>query len=230
MKRVVIVLSAVLLLLSSCNTRREVTQVWDYIRERPDSALAVLDAMDASRFHGRTRAEYCLLKAMALDKNYVNVSSDSLALPAVEFFRRYGPREKEMMSVYYLAVSRFYAGNYSEAMLLLEQTTEMAEQLVDHFYAGLGHIMKSRAFLRTYCISEAVKSAELGVAAFEAIPDAFQVQRAKLQLADTYHSSKEFEKALRIYQELIDSCQQDPVTMRWALMHGAYSMFLAHPE
>ena len=69
-------------------------QVWDYIQQRPDSALTVLNAMDASAFRGRTLAEYRLLKAMSLDKNYVDVASDSLALPALRYFRRHGPREK----------------------------------------------------------------------------------------------------------------------------------------
>ena len=216
--------------LSSCGAKRGVVQVWDYIQERPDSALSVLNAMDASSFHGRTLAEYRLLKAMALDKNYVNVASDSLALPAYQYFRKHGPKEKEMMSLYYLGVVRYNARDFSEAILLLEEVTDLADRQGNLLYVALSHNLKSYAFLRTYCISEAVKSAELSVATFSAIPDSFRVQRTKVQLADAYHAIKEFEKAVDIYQGLISTCQTDTVIMRRALIHVAYSMYLAHPE
>lgn len=63
MKRPATLFVAAIALLSSCQARREVVQVWDYIQQRPDSALTVLNAMDASAFRGRTLAEYRLLKA-----------------------------------------------------------------------------------------------------------------------------------------------------------------------
>ena len=217
-------------LFSACQARKEVSQVWDYVKERPDSALAVLNGMDASAFHGRTLAEYRLLKAMALDKNYVNVASDSLAMPAYEFFRRYGPKEKEMMSLYYLGVAHYNVGDFSEAILMLEEVTDLAERQGNLSYVALSHNLKSYAFIRTYCYSEAVKSAELSVDAFRAILDTFHVQRTKVQLADAYHATKEFEKALDIYHDLIHTCQNDTVIMRRTLIHCGYSMYLAHPE
>lgn len=230
MKRVAFLSIVAVALFSACQARKEVSQVWDYVNERPDSALTVLNAMDASSFHGRTLAEYRLLKAMALDKNYVNVASDSLALPAYQYFRKHGPKEKEMMSLYYLGVVRYNARDFSEAILLLEEVTDLADRQGNLLYVALSHNLKSYAFIRTYCISEAVKSAELSVATFSAIPDSFRVQRTKVQLADAYHAIKEFEKAVDIYQGLISTCQTDTVIMRRALIHVAYSMYLAHPE
>ena len=230
MRNTFIILTISILTLSACRTKREVAQVWDYVQEQPDSALMVLNTMDASAFHGRTLAEYRLLKAMALDKNYVNVASDSLAMPAYQFFRRYGPKEKEMMSLYYLGVVRYNAGDFSNAILMLEEASDMAERQGNLLYVGLSNNMKSYAFIRTYCYSEAVKSAEFSVDAFRAIPDTFRVQRTKVQLADVYHATKEFKKALDIFQDLIRSCQNDTVIMRRALIHGAYSMYLAYPE
>lgn len=221
---------AVTLVFSSCQGRREVSDVWNYIKDRPDSALAVLKGMNATLFHGRTLAEYRLLKAMALDKNYVNVASDSLARPAYEFFRRHGPRDKEMMSLYYLAVSYFYSRDDSEAVVLLEEVSDMAGLQGNLYYSGLSYMLKSNSYSRTYCLSESLKSAELGMAAFAAIPDSFQVQRAKVQLASAYHSRMCFDKAVDIFQELISTCQTDTFTMRRALLHGAYSLYLASPE
>lgn len=230
MRRFVVLTLAVTLLFSSCQGWRQVNDVWNYIKERPDSALAVLNGMNATLFHGRTQAEYRLLKAMALDKNYVDVASDSLAGPAYEFFRRHGPRDKEMMSLYYLAISHCYSIDDYHAIFLLEEVSEMAKQQGNMFYCGLSHIMKSHTYSRSYCLSEALKSAELAVAAFEAIPDSFQVQRAKVQLANAYQSKMSFDKANDIFQELISTCQTDTFTMRRALLYGAYCLYLANPE
>lgn len=225
MRNIYFALIICILSISSCHTRSRVSQVWNYIQDRPDSALVVLNAMDASAFHGRTLAEYRLLKAMALDKNYVNIASDSLAKPAYQYFRKHGPKDKEMMSLYYMALSHYYASECTEAILLLDDVTRIAGAQGDYYYLGLGHIARSYAFLGTYCVSEAVKSAELGVAAFKKLNNSVQVQRAKLQLADAYHASKEFEKALSVYQELIHTCQKDTFTMRRALIHAAYSLY-----
>lgn len=230
MRRFVVLALAVTLLFSSCQERKQVNDVWNYIKERPDSALAVLNGMDASRFRGRTLAEYRLLKAMALDKNYVNVTSDSLARPAYDFFRRHGPKDKEMMSLYYLAMYHFYSHDDSKAVFLLEDVSDMAERQGNLYYSGLSYMSKSYSYTHSYCLSEALKSAELGVAAFAAIPDTFQVQRAKIQLANAYHSRMCFDKAIDIFQELISTCQTDTFTMRKALLHCAYSLYLASPE
>jgi hypothetical protein len=228
MKRIT-VLFFITLFFFACNARRDVIQVWDYVQDHPDSALVSLNVIDESSLHGRTLAEYRLLKAMALDKSYVNVSSDSLARPAYEFFKKRGPKEKELMSLYYLAVSNYYAHNDAQAIVLLDNTIELAKQTGSHYYAGLAYILKSHAFSRTFSLSEAVTSAELGVMSFEAIPDSFQVNRAKIRLADAYHSKKEYDKAAYLYLNLSKECQKDTFAMRRILIHGAYNMYLLTP-
>lgn len=60
--------------------------VESYISERPDSALAVLESMDRGELKSRrSEAHHALLHAMALDKNYIDVTDDSLASVAVRY-------------------------------------------------------------------------------------------------------------------------------------------------
>ena len=225
-----IVLLLIVLLFQACKVKKDVAQVWDYIQTHPDSALVSLNMMDASNFHGRTLAEYRLLKVMALDKTYINVSSDSLAHPAFEFFRKYGPKEKEMMSLYYLAVSCYYSHNDAQAIVLLDKTIDKAKQVNNSYFEGLSHILKSYSFSRTFSLSEAVLSAERGVESFQAIPDSFQVDRARIRLADAYHAKKEYDKAMNLYRDLAYSCQTDTFAMRRILVHGAYCQYLSNPS
>lgn len=60
--------------------------------DRPDSALSVLDSIDRSLLTTkRLKAHHALLHAMALDKNYIDVSDDSIARVAVDYFSKHGP-------------------------------------------------------------------------------------------------------------------------------------------
>ena len=113
--------------LVGCDSRRAVLDIWDYLCDRPDSALVVLNSLDTKAFHGRTLAEYRLLKMMALDKNDIRVSSDSLIRPAFDYFHSHGPKEKEMLSLYYLGMSQYYAKNYSNAIVSLECVSSLAD-------------------------------------------------------------------------------------------------------
>ena len=56
---------------TSKNIDRTLNDVESYIRERPDSALTVLDSIDRDMLKSRMlRSHHALLFAMALDKNY----------------------------------------------------------------------------------------------------------------------------------------------------------------
>ena len=78
------------ILLYSCDVydvQHKLYDVESYIMERPDSALVVLDSMDRSCLTSdRLRAHHALLHAMALDKNFIDVTDDSIASVAVEYF------------------------------------------------------------------------------------------------------------------------------------------------
>ena len=91
-------------------TQRDITGTFDevetFIMERPDSALAILDTMDRSRLQtDRTRARHALLHAMALDKNFIDVSEDSIAQVAVDYYSKHGPRKYYARSLYYLGLA-----------------------------------------------------------------------------------------------------------------------------
>ena len=77
---------------TSSHVHKALNDVESYIMERPDSALAVLDTMDRNLLkRERLRAPHALLHAMALDKNYIDVTDDSLASVAVEYYSKKGP-------------------------------------------------------------------------------------------------------------------------------------------
>ena len=57
------------------------------MEDRPDSALALREAIDPHRLRGaRRHALYALLLTQARDKNYIDETSDSLISIAVSYF------------------------------------------------------------------------------------------------------------------------------------------------
>ncbi len=230
MKRFII-LFFIIALSSACSVKREVAEVWNYVQEQPDSALSVLNSLNASSYAGRTLANYQLLKAMALDKNYIDVASDSLAKPAYEFFHRHGPKEKEMMSLYYLGMSHFYAKDYNNAVVFLDSVSDLAEQCDNPRYIALSKIYLSHIFHSRYNYAEAAFAAKESIPFFSSLPDSsYQVRWARLHLADCYVGNRRFSDANGIYSSLVDHFPSDSALLRQVLPHFAWSLFLSGEE
>lgn len=96
MKRFILFLGILsgLMLLPSCREvarHNQLKDLWTYIDSAPDSALQVLEAMPSEHFLlPRDRADYALLKSIALDKNYIDLTDDSLARIATKGYNSCG--------------------------------------------------------------------------------------------------------------------------------------------
>ncbi|MBD5225679.1 MAG: hypothetical protein HDS68_06930 [Bacteroidales bacterium] len=86
------------------------------MEDRPDSALALLEAIDPHRLSGaRRHALHALLLTQARDKNYIDETSDSLISIAVTYFDNSTDTYRRMLSHYYLSRVHYYGGNYVDA-------------------------------------------------------------------------------------------------------------------
>ena len=107
----------------SCNdarkseTYRLLEDVDSYIEARPGSALAVLEGIDKDQLNTReVEAKYALLMSMALDKNYIDLQSDSIIAPAVRYYENHGTPDERLLTCYYLGVINLNAGDRELAM------------------------------------------------------------------------------------------------------------------
>lgn len=225
MKKYILII--LMLVLCSCTARKEVADVWSYIQERPDSALSVLNLLDVSSYHGRSLAEYQLLKAMAMDKNYIDVASDSLAGPAAEYFHRHGPKEKEMMALYYLGVSQYYAKDYNQSIVTFGRARDLAEDLSNVRYLGMIEACKSYVYHNGYNYADAIQSIKEAIGYFSELPDStLQVRRAKMQLADVFISNRQFSEAYHLFGSILPTAPSDTFLQRRGLQNMAWSLYL----
>ena len=88
-----ILLNIALLLTTSCISDHRQVELLDraepLIETAPDTALALLDSIDSRRLYRGDKARYALLRSQALDKNYIDVTNDSLINIAVNYYYIY---------------------------------------------------------------------------------------------------------------------------------------------
>ncbi len=135
-------LAGVLLLFSACrdasSVRMSLKEAETLMNERPDSALCLLRKINVEELGGKAqRAEYSLLMSMALDKNAIDLTSDSLINIATDYFRNHNDYEKRFLSLYYQG--RVYENDkqYSKAMLSFTEAEQIMDNVDNDFVKGL---------------------------------------------------------------------------------------------
>ena len=171
--------------------------------EHPDSALAVIESMDVDLLKTkRDRAHHALLHVMALDKNYIDVTDDSIARVAVDYYSRKGPKKYEARALYYLGVAYYYQGAYDKAILEFTKA-ENISSVCDSLYLGLTKLMQCNAYNSTYNDVQELKYAKEALDIFDDISADYYSQVAKLSVSRAYYNNNEINKSNEILFELI---------------------------
>ena len=130
------------MLIVSCGRDRStietLTHVESIMQEHPDSALSLLQAIDTEDITtDRCRALHALLLSQAYDKNYIDLTSDSLISIAVEYYNEHGTAKERFLSLYYLGRVHYNAKNYAKAILAFTKAEQLISEFDDDFIKGL---------------------------------------------------------------------------------------------
>ena len=197
-----------LTILAGCtgiNVHKTLKDVETYIAQRPDSALAVLEAMDTTDLKTKgLRAHHALLHAMALDKNWIDVTDDSLALKAVNYYQKRGSRRNYARSLYYLALTYFRSEQYEKSMNYLSMAEKVAEEH-DSLYLGFVKVLQADAYDLNYNNIEHLNCLEKAFEIYSNIGADYYIYVAKLGLAGSYIDNEKYTQAENILRDLIDS-------------------------
>ena len=100
-------------------------------------ALALLDTLDRSRLRTRgAKARHALLYSQALDKNWIDLSTDSIIKPAVRYYARHGSPDDRLKAQYYLGRIYQNAGDNESAMRCFVNAEKYASKCDDAGMAG----------------------------------------------------------------------------------------------
>lgn len=213
--------------LFSCSVpavQRTLDDVESYIMERPDSALAVLDSMDRTLLTtDRLKAHHALLHAMALDKNYIDVTDDSLASVAMDYYSRRGPEKYKARSLYYLGLSYYYAGDYDKAILKFTEAEEIAVDS-DSLYLGMIKSLQADAYSMTYNNVAALECLKSANEIYTSISEQYYVNVSELGLAKIYCNNREYDKADSMLTKLSNQVDLDLKLLPHVLASRAFMM------
>ena len=198
-----VIIFTFLLSCTQSHVQSKLLDIESYIMDHPDSALAVLEAMDRNLLvTEEDRAHHALLHAMALDKNFIDVSDDSLARVAVDYYSENGPRKYYARSLYYLGLAYYYQGEYNKA--IVEFTN--AEQIAvgnDFLYLAMTKSSLSDTYAQCYNYVEELKYLREANQIFEDISDYTHVYSTRLELIHSLYNLNLNDEADSLLNELL---------------------------
>ena len=164
-KKILLVLTAITIV--SCNgarkneTYRALKDVESYMEERPDSALAALQDIDKAELTSKElEAKHALLLSQALDKNYIDLQSDSIIAPALRYYLRKGKNDEKLEALYYRGIVERNKGNDEDAMHWYARASEYAERAKDKLMAGRLYTTMMITYNRAYDIESSIIMAD----------------------------------------------------------------------
>ena len=199
MKRPFIISVILSLFLTSCfysETRTKLKLAESQLQTKPDSCLAVISSIDQSNLRTRKeKARYALLMSAALDKNYIDVYSDSLITIATDYYSLRNDPRRRMMANYYFGLIQNRLGEYTAAIVTLEKAEKDALAIEDHLYAGLIYRTKGDIFSKTLNNQASQASIEKAIAHFKHLENSDYASFAELGLAISFINSQNFNAA-----------------------------------
>ena len=194
------------LLMTACHSSMEhqLIKIDEQLNQHPDSALFALKQIDTSRIAGKKDwAYYHLLHSAALDKNYIDVTDDSLITLSADYYENHGNIYNRMRSHYYQGIVRENARNYSAAIISFEKAMQEANSLHDLHYLGLIHRNMGNVFNATHNFIEARKHFRKAIDCFSDNQDSLYAQYAIYAFAVTFFNNGDG----YIKNNDIDSCR-----------------------
>ena len=200
-----------LLLFTACGESERNSQFLNraeaIMEDSADVALSILqDSIKPSTLTTeRGRAIYAVLLSQALDKNYIDLTSDSIIAPAVDYFADGNESRYAMLTHYYHGKILLNQNKLSDAIIACNKAADFAKELNNDFYLGLIYGTIAKTYSLTHNHNESIKYSKLSYHHFSKINKQPHKKYAYYSLAIAYNNNKDFYQSKSIYKELIDS-------------------------
>ena len=209
MKKLLIIFLLLPSCLTSCLKSKAVSLMNDietYIQTRPDSALTVLSQIDTSSLHHpKERAQFALLYAIALDKNYIDTTDIGVIRPAAEYYPKHGTAWQKMLTYYYEGRIHFNAKRDAEAIICQMHALDNAMNTEPRRYLGLIYTAMADLSGRSYCWEEADTYLTSAQRAFLDVNDSTSYFLATENIIINLSNQGKKKEALKMIDSLMDN-------------------------
>lgn len=177
------------------------------MNEHPEDALSIIRHIDRRKIYSSaSEARYALLYSQALDKNYVDVTSDSLTAVAVNYYDRHGTKHERAMAHYYQGRVFSNAGNFDAAIRSYSLAEDAASGTDDYYLLGLINNAVGNLHFEQYDLDEALQRDQQAASFFHRAQSPYNEALAYIGVGTVYSLKGDNEqmeiKAIEIYKEL----------------------------
>ncbi len=197
------------LTLLGCNENNNISNIFlkaeQLMDVHPDSALLLLQDVESRNLVTKEgKARHALLLSQAYDKNYIDLTNDSLINIAVEYYADSNDKERYFTSLYYLARVQYNAGLYTKSMLTIIQAEELASEIKDKYKLGLMYAYKGKIYSSIYDPEKSIPEYMSAIKNYRLANKDLLEHDLLLNVADAYFKIKNYEKAEKCIKESIE--------------------------
>lgn len=180
------------------------------MNEHPEDALSIIRHIDRRKIYSSaSEARYALLYSQALDKNYVDVTSDSLTAVAVNYYDRHGTKHERALAHYYQGRVFSNAGNFDAAIRSYSLAEDAASGTDDYYLLGLINNAVGNLHFEQYDLDEALQRDQQAASFFHRAQSPYNEALAYIGVGTVYSLKGDneqmeivYNKAIEIYKEL----------------------------
>ena len=231
MKRVRDILLAIVavMIAVACGESRHISdthkQAEAVMQEHPDSALTLLQAINPEELiTDRGRAMHALLLSQAYDKNYIDLTDDSLITIAVDYFAPTNEHHYAMLAHYYHGRVLYNANKLAESSVSLIKAENHALKIKDDFYLGMIYAWQAYVYNYSYNFEEELICAQKSLEHFQKYGNEKYIGNALISLAEAYNNTYKFPESIRAFDKAIEFGLQhnDSVLIGYSLLKRAH--------
>lgn len=180
------------------------------IQQHPDSALLILKKINPGNIAGKqNQALYSLLYSQALDKNTIDLTSDSIIRTAVNYYSRRKDFHKKALAYYYLGRIYYNAKEIEPATTSFIDALEAALRTDDQYLCGQIYNSLGNIYFFQNVYNEAIDTYEKAAHCFSEIDKKGSHANMLSYIAKTYYlqgkdslAIKYFSDAILIYEQI----------------------------
>ncbi len=193
----------------------------------PDSALTLLDTLDRSRLTTReARARHALLYSQALDKNYIELTTDSIIRPAAQYYARHGSPNDRLKAQYYLGCIFRNASDWEQAIEHFVNAEKYVDRATDWQAVGRLYSAKRAIYFDIYDFEKSYRDALLSAEYYGKSGDVPLMVKALINAANCAYFLHNYETADSLLHE-VKAKHWDGSSMSNKSSYFSISLYLA---
>ena len=203
--------SLLLLCITACQKHspmaEKLLQAETVMNEHPDSALNLLKGIAQPELQTQEhRARYALLFSQALDKNYIDVTNDSLISIAVNYYKDRNDVRAKFLSYYYLGRIYTNAKELTKATLAYMEAEQLVDKLDDDYAAGLLYNQMGDIYQEYYDFPKALECYHLSTEYYQKADKPLHKLYGMLNQSSVYKSmNKDTDSYHILYNTLVEA-------------------------